>query len=145
MPWFTYEPYLSVFKQKPAAGRLIADSLQYPGVFDSFGCTPEFIEKNPQATQALVDSYFEALDMIAARPGHAPSPSWAQRLKQTGAEFAESQAKLKWADRDANRRFFGGELQTINRDAAALLLEIGIIKAIPPGLDTMYDARFIGH
>ena len=32
----TYEPYLSLVRNKPESGKLLADSLQYPMVFDSF-------------------------------------------------------------------------------------------------------------
>jgi NitT/TauT family transport system substrate-binding protein len=139
----TYEPYIGVFKQRPEAGRLIASSLEYPAVLDSFGCTPEFIASNPQAARALADSYFGALDLIASDRERAFRIMGAS-VKQTAAQFGESQSKLKWADREANRRFFGGELQAFNRDAAALLLQIGSIRAIPPDLDSLFDARFIG-
>jgi NitT/TauT family transport system substrate-binding protein len=139
----TYEPYIGVFRQKPGAGRLIASSLEYPAVFDSFGCTPQFIESNPQAVQALVDSYFEALDMIARERTRAFTIMGAS-VKQTAAQFEQSQSTLKWADRAANRKFFGGELQQFNRDAAALLLEAGTIKSIPKDLDALAEPRFIG-
>jgi NitT/TauT family transport system substrate-binding protein len=139
----TYEPYIGVFRQKAGAGKLIASSLQYPAVFDSFGCTPQFIEANPQAVKALVDSYFEALDLIAKDRTRAFTIMGAS-VKQTAAQFEQSQSTLKWADREANRKFFGGELQQFNRDAAALLLEAGTIRAIPADLDALADPRFIG-
>lgn len=72
----TYEPYLSLVRDKPESGKLIADSLQYPMVFDTFGCTPKFIKENPKAAKALTDSYFQAIDLIAKDKQKA-SPSWA--------------------------------------------------------------------
>src|SRR6478609_4212247 len=39
----TYEPYLSAVRAKPEAGKIIATTLDYPMVMDTFGCTPKFI------------------------------------------------------------------------------------------------------
>src|SRR4051812_33189492 len=36
----SYEPYLSLVRNKPDSGKVIVDSLSQPVVFDSFGCTP---------------------------------------------------------------------------------------------------------
>jgi NitT/TauT family transport system substrate-binding protein len=138
----TYEPYLTLVRNKPEAGKLIVDSLSLPIVFDSFGCTPKFIKDNPKAVKALTDSYFQALDMIAADKTKAFTIMGAD-VKQTAEQFEASQAKLKWADRAANEKFFGGEIQAFNKDAAALLLEIGVIKQAPANLDSLYDTSFL--
>lgn len=138
----TYEPYLGLVRDKPEAGKLIADSLQYPMVFDSFGCTPKFIKENPKATKALVDSYFQALELIEKDRLNSFTVMGAD-VKQNAEQFEKSQAKLKWADRAANKKFFGGEIQAFNKEAAALLLEIGVIKAIPANLDALYDTSFL--
>jgi NitT/TauT family transport system substrate-binding protein len=60
----TYEPYLSAVRSKPEAGKIIATTLDYPMVMDTFGCTPKFLAENPKAAKALADGYFEALEMI---------------------------------------------------------------------------------
>ena len=65
----TYEPYLSTVRAAPDKGKIIATTLDYPMVMDTFGCTPKFLTENPKAAKALADSYFEALDMIAQGPG----------------------------------------------------------------------------
>ena len=137
----TYEPYLSLVRDKPEAGRLIADSLQYPVVFDSFGCTPDFIKANPKATKALVESYFQALEMIQKDRQKAFTIMGAD-VKQTAEQFEKSQSKIKWADREANKKFFNGEIQAFNKDAADLLLEIGVIKK-KPDLDTLFDTSYL--
>src|SRR4029077_3178646 len=67
----TYEPYLSSVRDKPEAGKIIATTLDYPMVMDTFGCTPKFIAENEAAVKALVKSYFEAVDMIKADPKKA--------------------------------------------------------------------------
>jgi len=60
----TYEPYLGAVRAKPEACKIIATTLDYPMVMDTFGCTPKFLAENPKAAKALADSYFEAVDMI---------------------------------------------------------------------------------
>ncbi|MFZ4533164.1 MAG: ABC transporter substrate-binding protein, partial [Alsobacter sp.] len=67
----TYEPYLSSVRAAPQSGKIIATTLDYPVVMDTFGCTPAFIAANEKAVKALADSYFEALEMIAKEPAKA--------------------------------------------------------------------------
>src|SRR6188768_369997 len=64
----TYEPYLSTVRSAPQAGKIIATTLDYPMIMDTFGCTPKFLTDNPKAAQALTDSYFEAVAMIQKDP-----------------------------------------------------------------------------
>src|SRR5690606_20181147 len=103
----SYEPYLSTVRDKPEAGKIIATTLDYPVVMDTFGCTPKFLEENPQAAQALADSYFDALDMIKADEKKAFEIMGAD-VKQTGEQFGKSAQYLRWQDREANRTFFAG-------------------------------------
>ncbi len=56
----TYEPFLSAVRNAPQAGKIIATTLDYPMVMDTFGCTPKFIAENEKAVKAIADSYFEA-------------------------------------------------------------------------------------
>ena len=64
----TYEPYLSAVREKPEAGKIIATTLDYPMIMDTFGCTPKFIAENEAAVKGLVKSYFEAVEAIKDRP-----------------------------------------------------------------------------
>jgi NitT/TauT family transport system substrate-binding protein len=137
----TYEPYLSAVRQKPEAGKIIATTLDYPMVMDTFGCTPRFIADNEGAVKALTKSYFDALDMIKAEPRKANEIMGAD-VKQTGEQFANSARYLRWQDQAANRTFFAGELATFSKEAADLLLEIGVIRQIPD-LGKLADTRFI--
>ena len=138
----TYEPYLSLVRDKPESGKLIADSLEYPMVFDTFGCTPKFIKENPKAVKALVESYFQTLEMIEKDKQKAFTIMGAD-VKQTAEQFEKSQSKIKWADRAANKKFFTGEIQAFNNEAAELLLEIGVIKTKPGDMDTLFDTTFL--
>jgi NitT/TauT family transport system substrate-binding protein len=137
----TYEPYLSAVREKPEAGKIIATTLDYPMVMDTFGCTPKFIAENEAAVKALVKSYFDALAMIKSEQAKAYEIMGAD-VKQTGEQFSNSAKYLRWQDQTANKVFFGGEFPTFNKEAADLLLEIGVIKQIPD-LTKLVDTRFI--
>ena len=137
----TYEPYLSAVRENPQAGRIIATTLDYPMVMDTFGCTPKFIAENEAAVKALLESYYEALDRIRSDPAKAYEIMGAD-VKQSGEQFGKSAAYLRWQDRDANRKFFAGEFQAFSKEAADLLLELGIIKSVPD-LAKLADRRFV--
>src|SRR5438874_1393733 len=137
----TYEPYLSTVRDNPQAGKIIATTLDYPMIMDTFGCTPKFLADNPKAAQALANSYFDAIDLIAKEPKKSFEIMGAD-VKQTGEQFEASQKYLRWQDKAANRKFFEGELRQFSKEAADLLLEIGIIKQVPD-LNSLADTRFI--
>jgi NitT/TauT family transport system substrate-binding protein len=137
----TYEPYLSAVRAKPEAGQIIATTLEYPMVMDTFGCTPKFLADNPKAAKALADGYFDAVAMIKADPKKNFEIMGAD-VKQSGDAFEASQKYLRWQDRDANQKFFAGEHAQFSKEAADLLLDIGIIKSVPD-LSKLADTRFL--
>jgi NitT/TauT family transport system substrate-binding protein len=137
----TYEPYLSAVRAKPQAGNIIATTLEYPMVMDTFGCTPKFLADNPKAAKALADGYFDAVAMIKADAKKSFEIMGAD-VKQSGEQFESSQKYLRWQDRDANQKFFAGEHAAFSKEAADLLLEAGIIKAVPD-LSKLADTRYL--
>src|SRR5689334_24542496 len=137
----TYEPYLSTVRAKPEAGKIIATTLDYPMVMDTFGCTPKFLADNPKAAKALADSYFDAVDMIKKDPKKSFEIMGAD-VKQSGEQFEASSKYLRWQDRAANKKFFAGEHAQFSKEAADLLLEIGILKSMPD-MTALTDTRFI--
>jgi NitT/TauT family transport system substrate-binding protein len=137
----TYEPYLSAVREKPQAGKIIATTLDYPMVMDTFGCTPKFIAENDAAVKALTKSYFDALEMLKADQKKAYEIMGAD-VKQSGEAFGNSAKYLRWQDRAANKTFFGGEFASFNKEAAELLLATGVIKQVPD-LTKLADTRFI--
>ena len=137
----TYEPYLSTVRGNPTAGRIIATTLDYPMIMDTFGCTPKFLADNPKAAQALADGYFEAVEMIKRDPKKSFEVMGAD-VKQTPEQFEASQKYLRWQDRAANQKFFAGEHAAFSKEAAEVLLEVGIIKSIPD-IGSIVDTRFI--
>jgi len=137
----TYEPYLSSVREKPEAGKIIATTLDYPMVMDTFGCTPKFISEQPKLVQSMVDAYFEAVEQIRKEPKKS-FEVMGSVVKQTGEQFEKSQAYLRWQDKAANQKFFAGDIQAFSKEAADLLLELGIIKSVPDTA-SIIDTRFI--
>ena len=137
----TYEPYLSTVRAAPDKGKIIATTLDYPMVMDTFGCTPKFLAENPKAGKALANSYFEALDMIAKDEAKSFEIMGAD-VKQSAEQFGASAKYLRWQDRAANQKFFESDFHTFNKEAADLLLEIGVIREVPK-LDELFDPSFI--
>ncbi|HZS33331.1 MAG TPA: ABC transporter permease, partial [Methylomirabilota bacterium] len=131
----------SAVRAKPEAGKIIATTLDYPMIMDTLGCTPKLIQENPKAVKAIVNGYFDALEMIRKDPQKSNEIMGAT-VKQSGEDFAKSAAYLRWQDREANRRFFAGELQEFSREAGALLLELGIVKSLPD-VASLIDTSFI--
>jgi hypothetical protein len=124
----TYEPFLSAVRAKPEAGKIIATTLDYPMIMDTFGCTPKFLAEQPKAAKALADAYFDSLVMIRAEPQKSFGIMGAD-VKQSAEAFEKSQSYLRWQDRAANLKFFAGEHLAFSKKAAEILLEAGIIEA----------------
>ena len=137
----TYEPYLSSIRAKPETGKIIATTLDYPVVMDTFGCTPKYLAENRRAARAMTQSCFEALEMIARDPKKSYEIMGAD-VKQGGEQFANSAKYLRWQDKAANQKFFAGELQAFSKEAGELLLEIGIIKQVPD-IASIIDTSYI--
>ncbi|MCF6371213.1 ABC transporter substrate-binding protein [Rhizobium halophilum] len=137
----TYEPYLSTVRAAPDQGKILATTLDYPAVMDTFGCTPEFLKDNPDAAKALAKSYFEALEMIRTDKEKSYGIMGAD-VKQSAEAFGDSAQHLEWQDQAANKTFFAGEFMTFSEKAADLLMEIGVIKS-KPDLSTIVDTSFI--
>ena len=119
----------------------LTTELDYPMVMDTCGCTRKFIKESPSAVQEMVTSYFDAVDMIKKEPQKIYEIMGAD-VKQSAKEFADSASYLRWQDREANKRFFNGEIQAFSKEAADLLLEIGLIKT-KPDLNAIVDTQFI--
>lgn len=137
----SYEPYLSSIRKQPSAGKIIATTLDYPMVMDTLGCTPTFLKAHPQAAKTLVESYFDALEMIKQQPEKSYEIMGAA-VKSSGKAFAESAGYLRWQGREENRAFFNGGIQRFSDEAGKLLLRAGVIKTVPD-INSLYDASFV--
>lgn len=137
----TYEPYISSVRNDPKSGKIIATTLDYPMVMDTFGCTPKFLSESRKTAEAITKSYFEAVAMIKKEPMKSFGIMGAA-VKQDAKAFEKSQSFLRWQDKAANQKFFGGEIQTFLAEAQDLLLETGVIKA-KIDLGKIVDAGFV--
>ena len=137
----TYEPYMSAIRDKPEAGKILLTTKDYPIVVDTFGCPRNYIRQNPKLVQAMVNSWFEALELMKREPAKSNEIMGAA-VKQTGEQFAKSSTFIAWQDRAANRKFFAGEIDRFSKEAAELLLENGVIRAIPD-IGTLHETSFL--
>jgi len=137
----TYEPYLSSVRENPSSGRIVATTLDYPMVMDTFGCAPKFLKDNPKIGAVLYKGYLDALEMIKKEPEKSFGIMGAA-VKQDAKAFEKSQSFLRWQDAAANKKFFGGEIQAFLAEAADLLLETGVIKQ-KPDLAKIVDASYV--
>ena len=137
----TYEPYMSAIRDKPEAGKILLTTKDYPIVVDTLGCPRNYIRQNPKLVQAMVNSWFEALDLMKREPAKSNEIMGAA-VKQTGEQFARSSKFIAWQDRAANRKFFAGEIGSFSKEAADLLLENGVIRAIPD-IGTLHETTFL--
>ena len=138
----SYEPYLSTVRANPQAGKILATTIEYPMVMDTVGCDPKWLKANPAAAKALAQSYFDALDMIAAEKDKSYEIMGAA-VKQTGEQFGKSASFLKWANKEDNQKYFAQELVPFMKAAADILKEAGVIRNIPQDYSVMYDDSFI--
>lgn len=137
----TYEPYLSGLREHADAAKVAVTTLDEPVVSDTFGCRSAFLESSPQAAKALADSFFDVLELIAADPVTSYDRMGAYG-KLTGTQFGDIAQTLKWQDRYGNVLFFETDYPAFAKDAATLLLQLGLLKRVPD-LTEGVDARFI--
>ncbi len=138
----TYEPYMSGALKSVSDGRLLISSKETPGVIiDTLAFQPEFIKKNPKAVKAVLDSWFEALDLIKKDQADAFKVMGAD-VKQSGEAFAKSAALVTWYDRKANQEYFSKTMMPFMQEAADILLEVGVIKR-KPELGQLADGSFV--
>ena len=81
-------------RAKPEAGKIIATTLDYPMIMDTFGCTPKFLADNPKAAKGLAD----AGDLLD-RKKHAP---FLARLEANIGNFERAEGFYTSLLRDAN-------------------------------------------
>ncbi len=137
----TYEPYLSVIRNDPKAGRILATTIEYPVVVDTVAFQPAFIAANKAAVAGVVAGYFDALAMIREKPDEA-FRIMGERVNQTADQFRASAQFIEWQDRAMNKAYFAKEMGPFMEMAAAIQLEAGVIRA-KPDLAKMVDAGFV--
>lgn len=138
----TYEPYMSGALKSVSDGRILISSKETPGVIiDTLAFQPEFIQKNPQVVKAVIDAWFEALDLIKKDPTESYKIMGAD-VKQSGEEFAKSAALVTWYDKAANQEYFAKTMMPFMQEATDILLEVGVIKR-KPDLAVLANGSFV--
>ncbi len=126
----TWEPWLTNAKQTDF-GKVLRSSDQDPGIIcDSLGFTSEFIRDYPDSVQAIVDSWFEALDMINEEETHDECIEiMAESQGMTVDEFNATLPSVQYYDKEMNEDFVGGGgLQELCEKAAGIWYELGMVK-----------------
>ncbi|MGE0733204.1 MAG: ABC transporter substrate-binding protein [Alphaproteobacteria bacterium] len=137
----TYEPYISIIRNKPESGKILATTKDYPVVVDTLAFQPDYIAKNPKIVQGVVNGFFDALDMIKKDPTKSYEIMGA-KVKQNAEQFGKSASFIAWQDKAANQAYFAKEMMDFLKFATEIQLEAGVIKAAPD-LNAMVNANFI--
>src|SRR5215218_3547626 len=92
----------------------------------------------PQSGKIIATTldYPMIMDTVGCTPKFLDDNPKAAKALGASAKF------LRWQDREANKKFFAGEIEQFSNEAADLLLEVGIIKQ-KPDIKTIIDTRFI--
>lgn len=137
----TYEPYLSTVRES-GTGSIIVTSAETPGVIvDTLAFQPDYIEQNRQVVEAMVKSWFEALDYIEANRDEAFAIMGAD-VNQTAEQFAESAANVSWYGREANREYMTETLPAFLDEANEIMAEARLVRR-PADTATMIDSSFV--
>jgi NitT/TauT family transport system substrate-binding protein len=104
----TYEPYLSTVRAKPDAGRILVTSKDYPVVVDTLVFRTDFIKQNRAVVKKVVDSFFEAQEMIRREPAKSFELMGAV-VKQSGEQFAKSAQFISWTTRQSSQEYYAKE------------------------------------
>ncbi|HYH23416.1 MAG TPA: ABC transporter substrate-binding protein, partial [Azospirillum sp.] len=137
----TYEPYLS--KVRDAQGRIIVTSDQTPGVIiDTLAFQPDFIKKNPKVVDAVVKSWFEALEAIKADEKKAFA-LMGKDVNQTPEQFAASAKFVRWYDKPMNQEYLSKTMPAFAREVQDVMLNAKLIRRAPPSLEAMVTTEFV--
>ncbi len=136
----TYEPYLSTVRANPDAGRILVTSRDYPVVIDTLVFRTDFIKQHPQVVKKVVDSFFEAQDMIRREPAKS-FELMGSVVKQPGEQFAKSAAFITWSDRASSKAYYAKEHAPFVEFAVEVLRFNRVIDKQPKAKD-MIDLSF---
>jgi len=120
-PPSTYEPYPQPGgATKPESGKLIADSLQYPMVFDTFGLhAPSFIKGKPQGGKGPGRELFPGTSTMIAQGDKTKAFTHHGRRtsRQTAEQFREVAVETQSGPtrRKPTKKFFNGEIQALQQ------------------------------
>ncbi|HMJ94262.1 MAG TPA: ABC transporter substrate-binding protein [Thermoleophilaceae bacterium] len=130
----TWEPWLTKANQMPD-GHVLASTKDYPVVITTVALLRDFIDKNPDSVQALVNGVGKAIDFMRANPGEAAAIIG----KKVGLKPDEVQASFKTLELyglKENKKLFGtpdapGTIFDVVDAAGKIWTETGTIDEAP--------------
>ena len=137
----TWQPWLTKAEETDF-GKVLVSSDETPGVIvDSLGLRQDFVEQNPEAVQAIVDAWFDALQFAKDNPEEA-NEIMAAAMGQTKEEFEATLPDVKFYDKALNQEYFGsaenpGFLWEVSEKAADFWLAEKLIDSKPAIGDTI--------
>jgi len=126
----TFDPYRAQFLRQGAT--TLFDSKQIPGeIVDLLAVRKSAFEHKPNAIQALLTGWFQALDYMRADP-HDAARRMGIRQQTTGEQFLAAQQGLHIPTRQENVKMLGGdapELAVSGKRLMALMLDAKLLRA----------------
>lgn len=138
----TWEPWLSRAKEAPN-GHILIDSSETPGIIvDCLAMDQDFASKYPGTVKGICEAWYDALDYIRTNPEDA----YKILMKYTGDDTTDAVAGelsgVTLYDKEANEKYFGGEIQKVAKMASDLWLDNKLIdSAVSP--DDVINGSFI--
>ena len=138
----TWEPWLSRAKEAPN-GHILIDSSETPGIIvDCLAMDQDFAAKYPGTVKGICEAWYDALDYIKTNPEDA----YKILMKYTGDDTTDAVAGelsgVTLYDKEANEKYFGGEIQKVAKMASDLWLDNKLIdSAVSP--DDVINGSFI--
>ena len=132
---------------KKAGSKELVSSKDFPGaIADVLSFRREFVEKNPELVQAVVNNWFDTLGYIKANPAKA-NEIMAKQSGSSVAEYIEFNKGTKIFDPADNLKAFQpGKDQTSlifsAEDLKKTLVNVGLTKK-SPDLSKLFDDRFV--
>jgi len=125
----TWEPWLTN-AQNTDFGKILCSSKDAPGVIcDALAFNADYIAKYPGTVQAIVDSWYEALDMInAADTKDKCLTIMGDYLGLTNKELVETLTGVEFYDKKMNKQYVGnGEMLEMAKSAAKTWYDLKLV------------------
>jgi NitT/TauT family transport system substrate-binding protein len=141
-----FAPFTTQALKRPGSTTLFS-SKDFPGaISDHLVCRKEFVAKNPEKVQKLVNAWFATLKQIKADPAPALA-IMAQRAGVTEPEYKEYNAGTTILTLEQNKQAFkpGSTMQSLPfaaKEIGNFLQEVGLAKTAPP-LEGVLQPQFV--
>ena len=141
-----FAPFTTQALKRPGSTTLLS-SKDFPGaISDHLVCRKEFVAKNPEKVQKLVNAWFATIKQIKADPAPALA-IMAQRAGVTEPEYKEYDAGTTILTLEQNKQAFkpGSTMQSLPfaaKEIGNFLQEVGLAKTAPP-LEGVLQPQFV--